>query len=119
MTTNNLTVVRQLRCDHCGEPIERIADRDSYGLKLPTFRHVGEPCRRYYGKDPETNPGFPVERPDPVRRCAACWPHADCTEVGDKPEDGTPGVVRTYLEAWGDATRCSGCTRSNWYSIGD
>lgn len=119
MSTNNLKVVSQLRCSECGEPITLVSAEKRYGFLEYVFAHVGEPCRRYYGKNPETHPGFPVDKPDPVTRCAACWPHETRTETGEAPADDGRGIVTTRQEAWGDRTTCATCTRQNWFSIGD
>lgn len=119
MSTNNLTIVSQLRCSECGEPIRLAEVTKRYGFPEYRFEHVGEPCRRYYGKDPAEHEGFPVSNPEPVRRCAACWPYETRTEVGEAPGDDGRGIVTMRQEAYGDSTTCATCTRSNWYSIGD
>jgi len=122
VSRNNLTIIQQLRCNakergvECQAEIREIKPDARYGMPVRRYEHIGEPCRRYYGKDPEVTEGFPVDSPNPIRRCAACWPHPDGT-VGDK---GDPvGVVTTRQEAWGDRTVCSSCDRENYYSIGD
>lgn len=119
MSTNNLKIVSQLRCSECGEPIRLAEVTRRYGYPQYVFAHEGEPCRRYYGKDPETHEGFPVDRPEPIRRCAACWPYETRTEVGEHPDTDGRGIVTTRQEAWGDRTTCATCTRENYYSIGD
>lgn len=121
MSTNNLTIVSQLRCSErrCGQPVRLVGTEKRYGFPQYVFAHEGEPCRRYYGKDPETHEGFPVDRPEPIRRCAACWPYETRTEVGEHPDADGRGIVTTRQEAWGDRTTCATCTRENYYSIGD
>lgn len=119
MSQNTLKIVSQLRCSECGEPIRLVSVVKRYGYPEYTFEHVGEPCRRYYGKSPETSPGFPVGNPDPLRRCAACWPYETRTETGEDPETDPRGIISTRQEAWGDSTTCATCDRSNWFSIGD
>ncbi|AYD81488.1 hypothetical protein SEA_JUSTBECAUSE_333 [Streptomyces phage JustBecause] len=121
MSTNNLTIVWQLRCSErgCGQPVRLVGTEKRYGFPQYVFAHEGEPCRRYYGKDPETHEGFPVDRPEPIRRCAACWPYETRTEVGEHPDADGRGIVTTRQEAWGDRTTCATCTRENYYSIGD
>lgn len=119
MSLNNLKIVSQLRCTECDEPIVLVSTEKRYGFPEYVFAHVGEPCRRYYGKSPDEHPGFPVDKPDPVRRCAECWPYETRTEVGEAREDDPRGIITTRQEAYGDSTTCATCTRSNWYSIGD
>lgn len=122
MGRNNLKIVQQLRCNECQEEIRKIGEKDELGYPFPptpVFEHVGEPCRKYYGKDPAEHEGFPVEKPEPIRRCAACWPFETLTEVGRTRENDPRGIVTLSLEAWYDVTRCSSCTRENLYAIGD
>jgi hypothetical protein len=125
MARNDLKMVRQLRCTEkgCEREIRKVGEEDRCGgypfPPSPVFEHVGEPCRRYYGKDPAEHEGFPVNRPEPILRCAACWPFEDMTEVGQAREDDPLGVITTSLEAYYDVTRCSSCTRENLYAIGD
>lgn len=122
---NNLTVILQFRCDSdektgaaCQGEIRDAGIDLTYGESMPfrRYAHIGEPCRRYYGKDPATSEGFPVNDPTPIRRCADCWPHGD-KAVGEANDP--VGLVTTNQEAWGDRTVCSSCDRSNYYSIGD
>lgn len=119
MSTNNLTVVSQLRCSECDEPIRLVGVSKRYGFPEYAFEHAGEPCRRYYGKNPEEHPGFPVDKPNPVTRCAACWPYGTREEVGEGREVDSRGIVTTKQEAWGDRTTCATCPRQNWFSIGN
>ena len=109
---NNLEIVLEMACEECAGEI-RENGKDEYNM-WTVYVHVGEPCRRFYGKDPATHEGFPVERPQPTRRCKACWVPGTDT-----------GRIEVRQEAWGDRSVClgsgkgDGCKRENYYSIGD
>jgi hypothetical protein len=102
---NTLKTVVELACNRCKDPIRENGKHKYGGTR---YVHEGEPCRNYYGKNPNEHPGFPVTTPDPLLRCKDCWtPGTDNGQVIHK------------AEAWGDSATCATCGNRNFYSIGD